>query len=59
MQLFGQNKDRDAVMMDWRKGVGNKFYNPYIKQNTTPPPPAPDMAGAASPARSPTMSGRN
>lgn len=39
MQLYGQNKDRDAIMMDWRKGTGNKFYNPNIKQNPSAPTP--------------------
>ncbi len=31
MQLFGQNKNRDAVMMDWRKPGMNRL-NPYAQQ---------------------------
>jgi hypothetical protein len=43
MELFGQNKDRDAIMMDWRKGTGNKFYNPNVKQNPSAPTPPPSI----------------
>ncbi|MEZ4813768.1 MAG: hypothetical protein R3A80_00985 [Bdellovibrionota bacterium] len=38
MQLFGQNKDRDAVMMDWRKSTDNKFYNPTVRQKPSAAP---------------------
>lgn len=38
MQLFGQNKDRDAIMMDWRKGAGNKFLDPSVRQRPTARP---------------------
>lgn len=37
MELFGQNKDRDAIMMDWRKPGSNRF-NPYAQQRPTAPP---------------------
>jgi len=37
MQLFGQNKNRDAIMMDWRKPGMNRL-NPYAQQRPTARP---------------------
>lgn len=53
MELFGQNVKRDAVMMDWRKGTTQKFYNPSYRQTPTGGPPASAFSGN-SPTRAPT-----